>query len=60
MCIRDSMGGTDTIVYFNDFESSSANINTGTASFNKYSYTGEYSTATHLGTWMRIATGSQE
>jgi hypothetical protein len=42
--VREVIGGTDTIVYFNDFESSSANINTGAASFNKYSYTGEYST----------------
>ena len=40
--VREVLGGTDTIVYFNDFESTSANINTGSASFNKYSYTGEY------------------
>ena len=46
--VREVLGGTDTIVYFNDFESSSANINTGTASFNKYSYTGEYSTGNSL------------
>ncbi len=40
--VREVLGGTDTIVYFNDFESASADINTGGASFNKYSYTGEY------------------
>jgi hypothetical protein len=40
--VREVLGGTDTVVYFNDFESSSPDINTGGASFNKYSYTGEY------------------
>ena len=40
--VREVLGGTDTVVYFNDFESSSPEINTGGASFNKYSYTGEY------------------
>jgi hypothetical protein len=42
--VREVLGGTDTVVYFNDFESSSPGINTGGASFNKYSYTGEYDT----------------
>ena len=40
--VREVLGGTDTVVYFNDFESDSADINTGGASLNKYSYTGEY------------------
>ena len=40
--VREVLGGTDTVVYFNDFESASPEINTGGASFNKYSYTGEY------------------
>ena len=40
--VREVLGGTDTVIYFNDFESSSPDINTGSASFNKYSYTGEY------------------
>ena len=41
--VKEVLGGTDTIVYFNDFESSSANINIGGAQLQKYSYTGEYS-----------------
>ena len=40
--VKEVLGGTDTVVYFNDFESTSANINTGNAVLNKYSYTGEY------------------
>ena len=40
--VREVLGGTDTIVYSNDFESASADVNTGGAQFNKYSYTGEY------------------
>lgn len=40
--VKEVLGGTDTVVYFNDFESSSPDINTGGAVFNKYSYTGEY------------------
>ena len=40
--VREVLGGTDTVVYFNDFESESPDINTGGASFNKFSYTGEY------------------
>ena len=40
--VREVLGGIDTVVYFNDFESPSPEINTGGATFNKYSYTGEY------------------
>ena len=40
--VREVLGGTDTVVYFNDFESESPDINIGGASFNKFSYTGEY------------------
>ena len=40
--VREVLGGTDTVVYFNDFESSSANVNIGGAQFSKFSYTGEY------------------
>ena len=40
--VKEVLGGTDTVVYLNDFESSSANINTGNAVLNKYSYKGEY------------------
>ena len=39
--VREVLGGTDTIVYHNDFESPTANI--GSSQFAKYSYTGEYS-----------------
>jgi len=49
--VREVLGGTDTVVYFNDFESATANVNLdqdgdgiGDAQFNKYSYTGEYET----------------
>jgi len=41
--VREVLGGTDTIVYFNDFESASPGINIAGAEFHKYSYTGEYS-----------------
>jgi len=41
--VREVLGGTDTVVYHNDFESESANINLAGAHFQKYSYTGEYS-----------------
>ncbi len=40
--VREVLGGTDTVIYSNDFESSSPDINLFSASFNKYSYTGEY------------------
>ena len=40
--VKEVLGGTDTVVYFNDFESSSANVNIGGAQFSKFSYTGEY------------------
>jgi len=40
--VKEVIGGTDTIVYSNDFESSTPNINTGDAQFSSYSYTGEY------------------
>ena len=42
--VKEVLGGTDTVVYFNDFESSTANVNIGGAQFSKYSYTGEYDT----------------
>ena len=41
--VKEVLGGTDTIVYFNDFESASPNTNIAGAQFHKYSYTGEYS-----------------
>ena len=41
--VKEVLGGDDTIVYFNDFESPSANIDLGADSpFSKISYTGEY------------------
>ena len=40
--VREVLGGTDTVVYFNDFETDSPNINSVGATLNKYSYTGEY------------------
>ena len=40
--VSEVLGGTDTVVYFNDFETDSPNINNGGATLNKYSYTGEY------------------
>ena len=38
--VREVLGGTDTVVYFNDFETDSPNINSAGATLNKYSYTG--------------------
>ena len=41
--VKEVLGGDDTVVYFNDFESPSANIDLGTSSpLSKISYTGEY------------------
>ena len=40
--VREVLGGTDTVVYFNDFETDSPNINSAGATLSKYSYTGEY------------------
>ena len=40
--VKEIVGGTDTVIYFNDFESSSANINPGNSQFSKISYTGEF------------------
>ena len=40
--VKEVLGGTDTVVYSNDFESTNPNVNIDNAYITKHSYTGEY------------------
>jgi hypothetical protein len=41
--VKEVLGGSDTVVYSNNFETSSPDVNIGGAQLSTYSYTGEYS-----------------
>tara|TARA_B110000444_G_scaffold260947_1_gene310087 strand:+ start:7486 stop:14046 length:6561 start_codon:yes stop_codon:yes gene_type:complete len=41
--VKEVLGGSDTVVYSHDFETSNPLINIGNAQLSSYSYTGEYS-----------------